>query len=254
MNLIEAAGIRVTARERVILDGVSFSAKAGERIAVIGPNGAGKSTLLKVLAGLIAADGTVKLDGRAIPGIPLRERARLAAYLPQAPALHWPLSVEAAVLLGRAPQGFAGTASAADLEALGSALKRAGLEEFSGRKVDTLSGGEKARAAFARFLASEAPVMLADEPVTALDAKHQLMILRSLADLTRAGRIVIAVLHDLTLARRWAERVILMEKGRIAADGTPAAVMTAERLEQAFGTAFLARGSVIALAGDPAGG
>ncbi len=238
MNLLAASALTVRRHGRTLLDAVSFDADAGERIAVIGPNGAGKSTLLRALAGLIAAEGTVRLGGTPLPPAG-PSRARTIAYLPQEAAFHWPMRAEDVVALGRIPHGWrGGPLSDKDATAVAHALDQAAARAFTGRAVDRLSGGERARVALARGLAVEAPLILADEPVAALDARYQTIAMAALAARAHEGALVIAVLHDLTLAARWASRVLAISHGRLVADGPPAAVLTETLLADLYGAAF----------------
>ena len=220
-----------------VLERVSLAVAAGELIGLIGPNGAGKSTLLRAAAGLepLAAGG-VTLLGRPVAGLDRRERAKAMAYLPQHGPVHWPLPVRDLVALGRLPHRAAFAASGDDdAAAVARALERAGVAAFAARPIDTLSGGERGRALLARALAGEPALLLADEPTASLDLAHQLQIMELLAGLAAGGMAVIAVLHDLGLAARICPRLVLLDRGRIAADGPPAAVLTPERLAAVYG-------------------
>jgi len=238
MSRLAASALTVRRHGRTLLDAVSFTAEAGERIAVIGPNGAGKSTLLRALAGLIASEGQVRLDGAPLPPAgPVRARA--IAYLPQEAAFHWPMLAQDVVALGRIPHGWrGGPLSNKDAAAVTRALGEAAAGDFTGRAVDRLSGGERARVALARALAVQAPAMFADEPVAALDARYQTMAMAALAARADEGALVIAVLHDLTLAARWASRVLAIASGRLVADGPPRTVLTESLLADLYGARF----------------
>lgn len=235
MTTIATHALSVSLGGRAILEGIDWTARAGEFICVLGPNGAGKSTLLRALSGLLKANG-VTLDGRALDSLSPRERARQIAWLPQTGQAVWPLDVRAVVALGRMPHGVTlDSLGARDNDAIENAIKACDLEALASRDVTTLSGGERARALLARALAVEAPVLLADEPVSALDPQHQLTVMDALRAQARRGRLVIAVLHDLTLAARFADRILLMSDGRIAADGPPQTVLTGALLRDVFG-------------------
>ena len=233
--LLEARDVAVTLGGRAILEGAGLAVERGGFVAVIGPNGAGKTTLLRAAAGLVAASGDIRLDGRPLADLSRRERARRLAYLPQGHVFHWPLAVAEVVALGRLPLGGGADLSETDRAAVASALAATGTTDFADRAVTTLSGGERARVALARVLATEAPLILADEPTASLDPHYQLVVLDILKRHAAAGGAVVAVLHDLGLAGRYADRVVLIDKGRVAAEGTPAEVLTEERLSQAFG-------------------
>ena len=222
-----------------VLNGVSFDVGEGEFVGLIGPNGAGKTTLLRALLGLTPSRGTVEIGGRN--GLSVREQARHVSYLPQEREIAWPVTVERLVALGRALHlpAFA-SPRARDLEAVADAMRRMEVEAFAQRPATELSGGEKARVLIARALAQEAPLLLADEPAAGLDPAHQIALMRVFAAVAQEGKSVVACLHDLGLAARWCTRLVLMDAGRVIADGAPRDVLTAERLRDTYNvTAFL---------------
>jgi iron complex transport system ATP-binding protein len=211
------------------LNGVSAALDAGSVTAICGPNGAGKSTLLQCLAGLMAPEaGAVTLEGSAIATLHPRERARALGYLPQVGEVAWDLSVEALVALGRLPHGDRGTAQVAQ------ALSTLDLTQLAARPVSTLSGGERARALLARVLAGEPRWILADEPLAALDLAHQLALLGHLRAAAARGVGVVLVLHDLALAMNHADRVLVLDRGKLAADGPPAEALSTESIGQVW--------------------
>lgn len=213
------------------VDGVSLHVPRGGWLAVLGPNGAGKSTLLRVLAGLIPYQGSVTFEpGPAGRG--RRELARILAYLPQRPVLPPDLAVRDYVLLGRTPYlGYLGVPGAGDRDLVDGVLDRLELAALAGRRLGTLSGGERQRAALARALAQRPRVLLLDEPTTALDLGHQQQVLELVDTLRREdGLTVVSTLHDLTAAAQYAEHLVLLDRGRTAAVGGPAEVLTAERI------------------------
>lgn len=219
-----------------ILSDITLEAERGAFVAVIGPNGAGKTTLLKAAAGLLdTPDETVHIDGTALNRLSLKERAVRLGYLPQGHVFHWPLSVREVVGLGRLPRGAGADLSEADRLAVERALDETGTTDLAGRIVTTLSGGERARVALARVLATETSLILADEPTASLDPRYQLVVLDILKRHARADGAVIAVLHDLGLAARYADRLVLLDKGRVAAAGSPRDVLTEARLAETFG-------------------
>jgi iron complex transport system ATP-binding protein len=238
--MVRLDAVSVALGGRRVVDRVSADL-AGGVIGLIGPNGAGKSTLVRAIAGLTPAEGTVLIDDTPIALLPLRERALRIAYLPQGQAVHWPLTVERLVALGRLPHlaPFARPA-AADADAIARALERTELVGLRDRPIDKLSGGERARVLLARALAVEAPLLLADEPLAALDPAHQIEVMALLRAEAARGATVIAVLHDLTLAARWCDRLLLIDEGRLVADGRPAEVLTADRIGAVYGvSAFI---------------
>lgn len=234
---IDASRLSVTAQGARILDGVSFSLDGGELVGLIGPNGAGKSTLLRTLAGLAAASsGSLLIDGAPVAAIDRRALARTVAYLPQNGPAHWGLSVEAVVRLGRLPhRGRSTGGDAHDAAAVERAMQATGIADLRRRAVDTLSGGERLRALLARALAVEAPVLLADEPVAALDPRHQLLTMALLRETARSGRLVVAVLHDLSLACRFCDRLLLLRGGALIADGPWRDTLTDANIAAAYG-------------------
>jgi iron complex transport system ATP-binding protein len=233
---LSALDLSVLFNGRVIVDRATLALKAGEFTVLIGPNGAGKTTLVRALAGLLPAAGRIDLNGRPLAGLLARERARHIAYLPQGHVFHWPMAVAAVVALGRYPHADAfAVLTDADRAAIERALKATACGAFAEQAVTTLSGGERARVALARALASEAPILLADEPTVSLDPRHQLVVMELLARAAHEGGAVLAILHDLTLAARFADRVLVMDRGRLVAEGPPRAVFTPERIAAVFG-------------------
>jgi len=235
---LEAVSVALGARR--VVDNVSADL-AGGVIGLIGPNGAGKSTLVRAIAGLVPAEGAILIDGAPVAALAPGERARRIAYLPQGQTVHWPLTAERLVALGRLPHlaPFARPGKA-DADAIERALERTELQPLRDRPVDQLSGGERARVLLARALAVEAPLLLADEPLAALDPAHQIEVMALLRAEAARGGTVIAVLHDLTLAARWCDQLLLIDHGRLVADGTPREVLTAERIGSVYGvSAFI---------------
>ncbi|HLS18680.1 MAG TPA: ABC transporter ATP-binding protein [Paracoccaceae bacterium] len=231
MSLLAIRDLSVTLGGRRVVHGISLDVGAGECVGLIGPNGAGKSTAMRAALGLIPAQGTSNLREMPPP-----VRARHAAWLPQGREIAWDVSVEALVKLGRLPyRRFAAPLSDTDRKAVAFAMDRTETTTFASRSVDSLSGGEQARVLLARALAQEAPLLLADEPIAALDPAHQIATMESFADLAREGKAVVTALHDLGLAARWCTRLILLDQGRIVADGPPNSVLTVERIRAVYG-------------------
>lgn len=232
MSVLAADGVVVRRGAASLLRGLSLSLGPAGSVAVIGPNGAGKSTFLRVLAGLEPqAAGSVRWEGRALASIPAKERARTIGFLPQFFEPHWDLAVAELLRLGASragalpPQAMARTVATFEL---------AGLEQ---RRWSTLSGGERARVLLAAVLVVDPPVLLADEPAASLDIRHRLDVVRTLAARGR-NRLVVVVVHDLDLAFRFFERIVLLAEGRVVADGPAERLIEDPRLDWAFGIRF----------------
>ncbi len=233
---LETKGLSVAIRERQLVADASIQVASGELVGLIGPNGAGKSTLLRAMLGIRAMTaGTVTLDGRDFLAMSSRERARAAAFLPQERRVEWRLPGYDIVMLGRYPHqaGFGGPTQE-DRAAVDRALDAVDGRTLIDRPVSVLSGGERSRILLARALAVEAPLLLVDEPIAALDPYHQLHVMEILRDRARKGAGVLAIIHDLGLAARFMDRLILMDGGRIVADGSPADVLTPERVAAVY--------------------
>ncbi|MEL6567455.1 MAG: ABC transporter ATP-binding protein [Pseudomonadota bacterium] len=237
MTELAARGISVRAGERQLVSSASFRLLTGEFVAIVGPNGAGKTSLLRACLGLNALnDGQSLLNGKDVRDLSAMDRARQVAYLPQTRPLAWPSRVRDIVALGRFSHGAApGRLKGSDAEAVDRALKAADLTELADRTSDTLSGGELARMHFARAFATEAPLLVADEPVAALDPRHQFRTLDLIQGFVARGGGALVVLHDLNLAARYASRLIWMQDGAIIADGAPGKTLTPERIRTVFG-------------------
>ncbi len=230
-----------------ILDRVSLACAPGELVALVGPNGAGKTTLLRCLVGLQTFEGEACLGERRMDDLRRTEIARQVAYLPQGHVFHWPMSVRDVVAIGRIPHLGGADLGESDSAAVDRAMVAAGVDAFAGRPVTTLSGGERARVALARALAGEAPILLADEPTASLDLRYQLVVSELLRDKANAGGAVLAVMHDLGLAARYADRIAVLHQGRIVADGPPGDILTESLIGEVFGIAA----RIIEVAGTP---
>ena len=250
MDLI-AENITVCAGGGDLVDAASLSIKPGELVALLGPNGAGKTTLLRAAAGIVKPfSGRVSVGGADIFTLSAQERARRLAYLPQIRPPAWPNIVRDVVALGRFAHG-ANLAKPAgiDAKAISSAIAACDIAHLSGRRVDTLSGGELARVHCARAFTAQTPLLIADEPVAALDPRHQLKVLDLFRGYVRGDsdtpRGALIVLHDVSLAARYADRLIWMKDGKVIADGSPAQTLTAERMAQVYGVKAQVRGTEV---------
>lgn len=237
MVTIAIEGLSARLGRRMVVSDINATLRPGTLTGIIGPNGAGKSTLMRAMLGLIPAQaGQVTLDGRAVTDLPPESRARQIAYLPQGQTLHWPLSVERLVALGRLPHlGPMSRMMAQDRDAIWKAMRRTDVLSLAARNATELSGGERARVMLARALAVGAPALAVDEPLASLDPGHQIDVMELLRREAQGGALVVAVLHDLMMAARYCDRLLLIDAGRLVADGTPREVLDEERLQMVYG-------------------
>ena len=227
----------LTVKRAPLLDRASLSLAPGELVVLLGPNGAGKTSLLRVALGLVTPDsGTALLQGEPAASLVARDRARAVTYLPQMRDLVWPMRVRDVVALGRFAYGAAPERlEQADAQAVAQALAACDLDPLADRATDTLSGGELARVHVARALASQAPLMLADEPVGSLDPRHQHSVMRLIRGFVDRGGGALVVLHDLDLAALHADRLVWMADGRTVASGSVADTMTPHWISAIYG-------------------
>ena len=235
--MIELRGVSVRLGTTDALKDFSLAVESGEWVALIGPNGAGKTTALRALCGLVAYSGEVTIDGLDIRSLGRRHLARQAAFVPQIPETPPELTVAEYVLLGRTPHiGYLSTESRRDQTAAERALRRLALRPFAGRLLGSLSGGELQRVVLARALAQEAPVLLLDEPTSALDLGRQQQVLELVDRLRREdGLTVVSAMHDLSLAGQYADRLVLLDRGQIVADGPPLEVLSEVNVASFYG-------------------
>ena len=248
---LHAHDLTVTVGSATLVQDATFHLQPGELVVLLGPNGAGKTSLLRGAIGLTPrASGWVRIDGEDTARMAPRHRARRLAYLPQNRPLAWPNPVRDVVALGRFSHGAAlGRLRGTDRQAVQRALASCDLEPLAGRSTATLSGGELARVHCARAFAAEAPLLIADEPVAELDPYHQFRVMDLIRDFVNHGGGALAVLHDVVLARRYADRLIWMKDGRIVADGPPAATLSASRLAEIYGVRGRVDGDRVELEG-----
>ena len=231
---LHEAGMRYNAAP--VLDAVTLTFDAAQLVAIIGPNGAGKSTLLGIMAGLRPGHtGRCEYRGVEPEHWPRRAFARKVAFIPQSLRVEFPFTAEQVVLMGRTPHCDGLFESPADLEAVESALAITGTLPFRHRDFRSLSGGERQLVILASAVAQQPETLLLDEPTTFLDLQHQVAIYRLLRDLSRRGMLVVAVTHDLNLAAAFADRIVVLNAGRVAVDATPAEVLAPQRILEVFG-------------------
>lgn len=236
MSRLIATHLGVNFHEKAVLDGLTVAFDAAQVTAVVGPNGAGKSTLLMALAGLRAPDrGHVSVDGADIYSLPARVRAQRMGFIPQTPEIAWGVDVRTLVGLGRTPYIGSRGLTAGDDEIVARALAATDVAAFADRNVLTLSGGERGRVLIARALAGEPKWLLADEPLTGLDPGFQFDIAALFREMTARGCGVVVTLHDLHMALRMADRVLVLGDGRVLADGAPQDALSPDVLMRAYG-------------------
>jgi iron complex transport system ATP-binding protein len=237
MSKLSAQDLHVSAGGAVLVDGASMVLRGGELVSILGPNGAGKTSLIRALIGLLKPDsGECRLNDTDCYRLSSAERAQQVSYLPQRRPLAWPNRVRDIVALGRFAHGAAlGRLGDEDAAAVEAAIQSCDLQHLADRTADTLSGGELARVHFARTLAAHTPLLVADEPVDALDPLHQLRIASLMREFVDQGGGALVVLHDIALAARISDRLIWMKDGRIVAEGSPAETLTAETMATIYG-------------------
>ena len=235
-ELLKTSGLSYRVNGKIIVEDVSFEIKRNEFLGIVGPNGAGKSTLLRLLARIInPTGGHILLDGENISGYEAKELYKKISFLPQTSYFDFPLSVLEVVLTGRYPYlGILESESKEDIKRAEDCLSLVDLEGFSRRKVTTLSGGEQQRVSIARVLAQETDFIFLDEPSSHLDIHHKFALMELLESLAQEGKGVVAVLHDLDLASKFCERILVLENGRVAALGEPSRVLSEKLLSSVF--------------------
>jgi iron complex transport system ATP-binding protein len=232
-----ASGLTVRKSGKAIVSDVSFTAPAGKVTGLIGPNGAGKSTLLAAILGLVPATGTAHLEGRNLPAMPRRDRARMVAFVEQSASTEERLTVRDVVALGRIPHEAAWQSAARpeDVAIVDAALAETSMTPFAARRFDTLSGGEQQRVHLARALTQQPLLLLLDEPTSHLDIRGQLQLLTLLRHKTAEGVTVVLALHDLNLAARFCDHLVVLSDGALAAEGAPRDVLTPDLLNAVYG-------------------
>lgn len=236
MSLLSVEQVSVELDGHEILTDVGFSVESGTWIGLLGPNGSGKTTLLRAIGAHIPFQGHIELDGQRVEEWSARARARRLAYVRQAASLTFDFTVEELVVLGRAPhRGWLQTYQADDRLRVREALAMVDLEGFASRSVLSLSGGELQRVFLAQALVQEADLLLLDEPTSHLDVHYQFAFMDQVRALVESGQTVLAVFHDLELAARYAERLLILDEGRLVADGRPGDILTPQCIADVFG-------------------
>lgn len=225
-----------------VLDDLTFDVKKGVFFTIIGPNGSGKSTLMRLVSGVLThGHGEIKIAGRSLKSFSRRELARKIAYVPQTVSQAFPFTVEELVLLGRSPhQGILGINTSEDYDAAHQAMGFTNVDHLGKRTLDQISGGERQRVFIARAICQEPEIMLLDEPASALDLAHQVMLMDLLERLkSEMCTTIVMVSHDINLAAMYSDQMVLLAEGRLVKEGSPSTVLDASVLEETFGCAFL---------------
>jgi len=230
---VELDGVDVELAGRRILEGVTATAEESRFVGLVGPNGAGKTTLLRAVNGAVNTEGSVVVGDDEVPSLSARETSRRVATTPQSTDVAFEFSVEEVVRMGRHPHVSRFGTDGSD--AVERAMERADVTRFADRRISEVSGGERRRVLLARSLAQETPVLLLDEPTASLDVNHAVTTLELVRSLVDEGKTAIAAIHDLNLAGRFCDEVVLLDDGRVVASGTPAEVLTEENVESVFG-------------------
>ncbi|MBT6466942.1 MAG: ABC transporter ATP-binding protein [Kordiimonadaceae bacterium] len=234
---LKTENINLDINNNSILEDVTITLNRGEMVGLIGPNGAGKTSLLKCILGLLEVkSGSISVDNKNIDDLILKERAKKMAYFAQGAPIYWPLTVENVVGLGRVPHlNQWQKISEDDEKIIESAMEKTNCISLKGRLVTSLSGGERARVLLARALATRAPYIMADEPIASLDPAHQLQVMEILKKLSKNNNGVMVVMHDLSLALRYCDRLILLDSGKLIGQDTPDIILSDDKLASVFG-------------------
>ncbi len=234
--MIQVQHLQFAYEKRPVLRDISLTVREGEILSLLGPNGSGKTTLLRCFNKILHPQGgRIQLQGQPLRDIPLRELARLIGYVPQQESVTFPFSVFETVLMGRRPH-VGWRLQSHDLEIVQACLQALHLEHLSHRRVTDLSGGERQRVAIARALAQEPRIMLLDEPTSSLDLRHQLEVMETMAGLVKSrGMTAILAMHDLNLAARFADQIVMLHQGRLFCAGTPDMVLTRDNIRTVYG-------------------
>ncbi|MDH7593862.1 MAG: ABC transporter ATP-binding protein [Methanomicrobiales archaeon] len=235
MVRLEAQEISFSYGSEEVLKGIDLALEEGEILGLVGPNGSGKSTLIKCLNRVLHPKGRIRLDGRDITGMSTREIARCIAYVPQALSVGMMMNVFDFVMMGRRPH-IGWSVGDRDVEKVVEAIRLLGLEELAFRRTTQISGGERQKVMIARALAQETPILLLDEPTSSLDLRHQMEVMELVQrQAQEKGTGVIVALHDLNLAARYCDRIVMLKGGRIAGTGRPTELFLPEKIRAVYG-------------------
>ncbi len=230
--------------EKVVLKDVSFSVEKGEAVALIGSNGTGKSTLIKCVSGILPLlAGNIQICGKDLRRLKAKERAQMVAVVPQSYYVDYDFAVEDIVMMGRNPYlGFGKKESSEDVAIVEKAMKMTHTDVFAGRGYNELSGGERQRVVLARAIAQQPKIILLDEPTSALDIHHQIEVMELIQELNQKEQItILSVLHDINLASRYCNRIVMLKDGKVSADGTPEEIVNRNAMESLYNMKLLIR-------------